>query len=73
MHYTYTGLIVKSSASDATSLPCLADATHAHPRYPLLAATRTTLQERRHDAPHWTHVLGAAVSLPARALAVHSG
>jgi hypothetical protein len=27
MHYTYTGLIVKASTSDATSMACLSDAT----------------------------------------------
>jgi hypothetical protein len=27
MHYTCTELIVKSSTSDATSMPCLSDAT----------------------------------------------
>jgi hypothetical protein len=24
------------------------------------------MQERCHDAPHWTHVLGASVRMPAR-------
>jgi hypothetical protein len=26
MHYTYTGLLVKSRTSDAPSMPCLSDA-----------------------------------------------